>query len=434
MPGALSPAGGCCTPCDDVPVTNVPGPTGSTGAAGAAGADGVNAYTTTTAAFTMPAAAATVSVAVEDTSWIGVGQYLFIVGAGIMEVTAVVDSNTLTLENSGAAINAAAATVIALGKKVSPSGPEGTATFSGTAAGGDLTGTYVNPTLAIPVVKGDLLTGNAATRQLLNVGADGTSLRADSAQATGLKWEKTDISDATHITGTLAIASGGTGQTAKAAAFDALAPTTTKGDLIVYSNTGDNDRLAVGANNTVLVADSAQTLGVKWAANSRSYLEYQYRLDPNTTGAALTGGAGSWNTVPLNDEVADTSGIGSIAASVVTLPAGSYRFEYKFVIYFIGSSSTTNVKTKGRLFNTNGAGAAIVDTESFSTEFCEVRSADTGTPYCLVTRRGRFTLGASAGITLQAYKTISSTTQMVFGEPLNIGADEVYAVLNLESE
>jgi hypothetical protein len=47
--------------------------------------------------------------------------------------------------------------------------------------------------------------------------------------------------------GTVAIAGGGTGQTTATAAFDALAPTTTQGDLIYYNGT-DNVRL--GANGT----------------------------------------------------------------------------------------------------------------------------------------------------------------------------------------
>lgn len=40
---------------------------------------------------------------------------------------------------------------------------------------------------------------------------------------------------------------------------------TTKGDLIGYSGTTTN-RVAAGANDTVLVADSTQTNGIKWAA------------------------------------------------------------------------------------------------------------------------------------------------------------------------
>lgn len=68
--------------------------------------------------------------------------------------------------------------------------------------------------------------------------------------------------------GTTAIANGGTGQTTAVAAFDALAPTTTKGDLIVHNGT-DNIRVAVGGTNGhVLTVDSAEVSGVKWAASS----------------------------------------------------------------------------------------------------------------------------------------------------------------------
>lgn len=39
-----------------------------------------------------------------------------------------------------------------------------------------------------------------------------------------------------------------------------------KGDLLVGSGVDAFDNLTVGANDTILVADSAQTLGVKWTA------------------------------------------------------------------------------------------------------------------------------------------------------------------------
>ena len=41
-------------------------------------------------------------------------------------------------------------------------------------------------------------------------------------------------------------------------------PLTTKGDVFVYGS--ENDRLPIGANGEVIVADSSETLGVKWAA------------------------------------------------------------------------------------------------------------------------------------------------------------------------
>lgn len=65
----------------------------------------------------------------------------------------------------------------------------------------------------------------------------------------------------------VAIANGGTGQTTKVAAFDALSPLTTKGDLIAFDG-ADNVRLPVGANGLVLQADSTQTTGLKWAATA----------------------------------------------------------------------------------------------------------------------------------------------------------------------
>lgn len=69
----------------------------------------------------------------------------------------------------------------------------------------------------------------------------------------------------TAYAGTVPINRGGTGQTSQTAAFDALAPTTTKGDLIVYNGT-DNIRVGVSTNDFVLTADSAQASGVKWAS------------------------------------------------------------------------------------------------------------------------------------------------------------------------
>ncbi len=64
----------------------------------------------------------------------------------------------------------------------------------------------------------------------------------------------------------VAITDGGTGESTATAGFDALAPTTTKGDLIAFSTL--NARLPVGTNSQVLTADSAEAIGMKWAAPS----------------------------------------------------------------------------------------------------------------------------------------------------------------------
>lgn len=64
----------------------------------------------------------------------------------------------------------------------------------------------------------------------------------------------------------LPIANGGTGQTTASAAFGALSPLTTKGDLLGYSTL--NARVPVGTNGQVLTADSTNALGVSWQTNS----------------------------------------------------------------------------------------------------------------------------------------------------------------------
>ena len=60
------------------------------------------------------------------------------------------------------------------------------------------------------------------------------------------------------VTGALPIANGGTGQTAQTPAFDALAPTTTQGDMI-YHNGTDNVRLPKGIALYILAMNAGAT-------------------------------------------------------------------------------------------------------------------------------------------------------------------------------
>jgi len=113
---------------------------------------------------------------------------------------------------------------------------------------------------------------------------------------------------ASNVTGTVAIANGGTGQTAKTDAFDALAPTTTKGDLIV-SNGTDNVRLAVGTDAYVLTADAASAAGVKWAAVGSS--------SNNITAK------GMWeNALTISSNYTITSGNSAMSAGPITIASG----------------------------------------------------------------------------------------------------------------
>lgn len=78
--------------------------------------------------------------------------------------------------------------------------------------------------------------------------------------------------------------------------FNATLPATlieAKGDLVVGSAANAADNLAVGSNGTVLTADSAESLGVKWAS--------AYPNQTGNSGKYLTtnGTSTSWATITI---------------------------------------------------------------------------------------------------------------------------------------
>ena len=63
----------------------------------------------------------------------------------------------------------------------------------------------------------------------------------------------------------LPVANGGTGQTTASAAFNALSPITTTGDLILGNGTNSATRLGIGANGYVLTSNGTTA---SWQASS----------------------------------------------------------------------------------------------------------------------------------------------------------------------
>lgn len=112
-------------------------------------------------------------------------------------------------------------------------------------------------------------------------------------KTTGVVYVKQDSGSSTNWlvqrVGTVAITNGGTGQTSQTAGFNALSPTTTKGDIIVDNGT-DAVRLAVGiTDGHTLQVDAASATGVKWASPVSS-APSELRLNTGN-------GFGSTNTV-----------------------------------------------------------------------------------------------------------------------------------------
>jgi hypothetical protein len=111
--------------------------------------------------------------------------------------------------------------------------------------------------------------GSASQVPVLTTNAQGqvTAVTNTSIAISGSAVSGNISGNSANVTGTVAIGQGGTGQTAKTAAFDALSPTTTKGDLIVSDGT-NNIRIPVGSDTYVMTADSTTSSGIKWAASS----------------------------------------------------------------------------------------------------------------------------------------------------------------------
>jgi hypothetical protein len=135
-------------------------------------------------------------------------------------------------------------------------------------------------------------------------GTTGQVLSKTSGTDLDFTWVDPTAGDITGVTAGTGISGGGISGTvtvtnSMATAIDA------KGDLIAGTADDTFDRLAVGANNTVLTADSTETSGLKWATPSSPTLPAfsAYGVAVNQTLVASTD-----TKVTFNTEEYDTDG------------------------------------------------------------------------------------------------------------------------------
>ena len=105
-----------------------------------------------------------------------------------------------------------------------------------------------------------------------------------------------------NVTGTVAIANGGTGQTTASAAFNALSPITTTGDLILGTGVNTASRLAIGLNGYLL---SSNGTTASW--------------QPAPAGGVTTFSAGTTGLTPSSA----TGGAVTLAGTLAVLNGGT---------------------------------------------------------------------------------------------------------------
>jgi hypothetical protein len=172
----------------------------------------------------------------------------------------------------------------------------------------------------------------------------------------------------TNVTGTLPIGNGGTGQTTASAAFDALNPMTTVGDMI-YEGTGPTaTRLAIGSTNQVLTVIGGIPSWQTPASGGVTTISFgSTGLTPSTatsgavsvagTLAIANGGTGSTSTTYCNlaSNVTGTLPVANGGTGATTQTA--------YAVLAGGTTSTgayqsiASVGTAGQVLTSNGAGA-----------------------------------------------------------------------------
>ena len=186
-------------------------------------------------------------------------------------------------------------------------------------------------------------------------------------------------------------------------------PLTTKGDLYTRTSTGDA-RLAVGANGTTLVADSAEATGLKWAAVAAgtSYAVFRDEKTSGTAGGSQT--LGAFRTRDLNTTQFNNITGASLASNQVTLPAGT------FFIEAIAPQRGSNVTS--RWYNITDSSVAVAGQTNYMEAWGETKLF------------GYFTITSSKTFELQ-YRSTQTEPSNGLGVPASYSIPEVYAMVHI---
>jgi hypothetical protein len=117
---------------------------------------------------------------------------------------------------------------------------------------------------------------------------NGTNVSMSTIQAADVPTlNQNTTGNAANVTGTVAIANGGTGQNTKANAFNALSPITSVGDLIIGNGSNSATRLAIGTTAGYVLTTNGTT--ASWQPSTGGVTSFTTSLSGLTPNTATTG-------------------------------------------------------------------------------------------------------------------------------------------------